>query len=126
MNSALKSPSKLFLIDSLGAAVSALFLGVILIRFNQYIGMPKDELIILALVACFLCGYSLINYVFFSKHWRFLLRLVAIANLLYGCVTIFLAFTHKATITWIGWTYFIGEVLILIILAIIEIRTSFE
>ncbi len=50
---------KLLFLDGLGAMLSAIFLGFVLIRFNALFGMPLPVLRFLALIACSFALYSL-------------------------------------------------------------------
>ncbi|MEL6140721.1 MAG: hypothetical protein AAFU67_03805, partial [Bacteroidota bacterium] len=45
-------PKQLFLIDGLGATLTAICLGVVLTRLESLFGMPRTILIPLSLVAC--------------------------------------------------------------------------
>lgn len=49
---------KLFLMDALGAFLSALFLIAMLTWFNAYVGMPPGALFVLSAVAVVFCVYS--------------------------------------------------------------------
>ena len=46
------NPKKLFLIDSLGALISAVMLGLVLTRFEHIFGMPQNVLYFLSFIAC--------------------------------------------------------------------------
>lgn len=115
-------PRQLFLIDSLGALLSAFMLGVILPMFEDFFGMPKQELYYLALAACLFFIYSFTNYLKFNSNWRFWLRIIAIVNLLYCCVTAGLVIYHYPKLSIWGLLYFIFEIIIIITLATIELR----
>lgn len=115
---------KIFLIDSLGALISAFFLGIVLVRFEIAVGIPKEVLIILAILACVLALYSFINYLFVIKSWQFYIRIIALVNLVYCCLTIgFLTYFH-GKITVLGCAYFFIEIIIILILANIEINVA--
>ena len=81
LNKITSNPRKLLLIDGIGALVSALFLGVILVKWNPLIGMPIDVLYILAAIAGIFAVYSLSCHFFVKAHWAFYLRMIMIANL---------------------------------------------
>lgn len=115
---------KIFLIDSLGALISAFFLGIVLVRFEIAVGMPKEVLFTLAILACFLALYSFISYLFVIKNWQFYIRIIALVNLIYCCLTIgFLTYFHRE-ITVLGCAYFFIEIIIILILANIEINVA--
>jgi len=97
----MQKPHKLFLLDGLGAVVSALSLGLLLPYFNEYVGIPRQTLYTLAVPAVFFALYSLSCYFAKVERWRLFLRGIAVANLLYCCVTIVLMLSHFITLT--GW-----------------------
>ena len=81
-------PKKLFLTDSAGAILSALFLFVLLRNFNEYIGMPESTLKYLSVVAVCLSIYSMVCINFLKGNARLFLRGIVILNLLYCMLTI--------------------------------------
>lgn len=115
---------KLFLIDSLGALLSAATLGLILTRFEQTFGMPHEVLYYLAGIACLLSIYSFICYSHLKENWRPYLKIIGIANLTYCCLTIVLVIFLFQKLTALGLLYFILEIIIVTILIIIELKTS--
>ncbi|MEM6633615.1 MAG: hypothetical protein AAF694_28335 [Bacteroidota bacterium] len=56
------SPKKLLIIDGLGALLSAFLLGVVLVRFESQVGMPRNSLYVLAAFPCIFAIYDLISY----------------------------------------------------------------
>lgn len=113
-------PKKLFLIDGLGAIVSAFFLGVILTKYEPSFGMPKTALYFLALIACFFTVYSISCYFLVVKNYRPYLNGIAIANLSYCCITIALVLYFYQKLTILGWTYFVLELIVLGVLTRLE------
>lgn len=57
------NPRRLFLIDGLGAIVSAVLLGVVLVRFEHLFGMPQKARYFLALFPSFFAGYDIFCYI---------------------------------------------------------------
>lgn len=78
----------LFLIDSIGALLTAFFLYVIMQQFNSYIGMPKTVLTLLSIVAICFCINSLLCLILLKRNHGSSIRVIGIANLLYCLVTI--------------------------------------
>jgi len=117
-------PKKLFLIDSLGAIFSAFLLGVVLVQFERYFGMPRNVLFVLSIAACVFAVYSFTCYLFIKENWSPYLRLIAIVNLLYCCVTIGLVFYFHQQITVLGWLHFVGEIIVIVCLAFVELQTA--
>ncbi|MEM1357945.1 MAG: hypothetical protein AAGF89_07095 [Bacteroidota bacterium] len=117
-------PRQLFLIDGIGALVSAFSLGVVLVYFEAVFGMPRKLLIPLALTAVLFALYSLTCYWKKPGNWQPFLRFIAIVNLLYCGVTICLVLQQYQNLTGLGITYFILELAIVIPLALFEWKTA--
>lgn len=58
------------------------------------------------------------------QKWKLYLNFIAVANILYCCVTIVLVFYYFDNLTAIGITYFSIEVLVIVFLFIIELRLA--
>ena len=115
---------RLFLMDALGAVVSAFFLGVVLVRFNELVGMPVYILKILAVIPCFFIVYSFCCYFFLKSNWRPFLKVIAIANSMYCLTTICLVIYHYLDLTPLGISYFVVEIIVIGVLVSIELRTA--
>ncbi|MEP1033040.1 hypothetical protein [Ekhidna sp.] len=116
------SAKRLFLIDGIGATASAIFLGIILVRFNEWIGMPVNVLYILAALAVVFGCYSLSCHFLSILNWRSWLRLIAIVNLLYCLTTLILLIWYIDLLTPLGISYFTLEIAIIIILVSLEFK----
>ena len=112
---------KLFLLDGFGAILSAFLLGVVLVKLESYFGIPKSSLYFLATLPCFFAIYDFYCYFKIEKNLDRFLKRIAIVNLLYCCLSIILAFYHYQEITSLGWIYIIGEIIIVVIIAQIEL-----
>ena len=117
-------PEKLFLIDGLGAIVSAFLLGVILTKFESVFGMPRRVLYFLALIPCIFAVYDFGVIFRNPASWGPALKVIAIANLIYCGVSVGFVIHHYQKLTALGLIYFIVEVLIVIILSGIELKTA--
>jgi len=117
------NPKRLFLIDSLGAFISAFLLGIVLTHFTEYVGIPKKVLIGLSLLAIVIGIYSMICHFFIRYRWHSFLFAIFIVNLLYCILTIAVVFYFFESITICGAFYFIGEITLIGILAFIELKT---
>lgn len=118
------NPKLLFLIDGLGALLSALFLGIILVHFEDIFGMPQAVLYPLAGVACLFAVYSLCCYVLVRRRWAVFFWIIALANVLYACATLgLLVIQHDALTCW-GWGYFVLELGIIGGLVGLEIKAA--
>ena len=113
---------RLFLIDGIGAFVSAIMLGVILPLVQPLIGIPVYALYILA---TFPVIFSIIDFYCLYRKPQPLtkyLKIIAICNILYCYLSCALAYYHRASITDLGWVYLVVEVFIVGALAIVELR----
>lgn len=113
----------LFLIDALGALISALMLGIVLLQYQAIFGIPVPILRFLAAVPCFFILYDLGSYLT-NKSQNQLLKGIALANISYCILSLSLVSYHHEQLTWLGWGYIIGELMIILILVRIEWRTA--
>lgn len=117
-------PKKLFLLDGLGALLSAFCLGVVLVKLEHLIGMSPKVLKILALLACVFAAYSLSSSYFVKENWSIYLKIIAAANFLYCCTTMILVVYFLTQLTTLGIVYFVVEVVIILSLVRIELKTA--
>ena len=110
----------LFLIDGTGALVSAFMLGIVLVRFESYIGMPVQTLHFLAILAVVFAAYSLTCFVLSPQKWRPFLKLIALINSAYCLLTLFLVLYHLDDLSVPGVAYFLIEILIILFLVSVE------
>lgn len=120
------NPKTLFLIDGLGALLSAFLLGVILVQFEAYFGMPQQVLYFLAAIPCLFALYDFYCYFRVHKNRGPFLKIIALANLLYCCLSIGLVILHFPQLTPLGLIYFFLEFIIVIALAGMELKTAIK
>jgi peptidoglycan/LPS O-acetylase OafA/YrhL len=126
LNKITSNPKLLFLIDGVGALLSAFLLGVVLASAETTFGMPRKTLYFLAALACLFALYSFWNHVRFNENWRPQLRGIAIANLLYcGLTAAFVIYFRQELTKW-GLTYFLLEMVVVLCLVAIEFKTLFN
>lgn len=118
------APRKLFLIDGLGALLSVFLVGVVLSRFESVFGMPQTATYWLAALPCLFALYSFTCFLLIKENWRPYLRLIALANLLYCGLTMGLVIYFYQRLTVWGLLYFVGEVIVVIGLAYVELKTA--
>jgi len=118
------NPKQLFLIDGIGALVSAFFLGIVLVRLESSVGMPKNVLYFLAVLPCLFAVYSFYCHFLLKHSWHTFLKGIAIANLSYCVLTVSLLFIHYERLTFLGLFYFLVELVIIGILVTFELRAS--
>lgn len=114
------SPKRLFLIDGIGAMLTAFLLSQVLARYEATFGMPRKNLYILAGIAACFAAYSLFCHLLITHHARPFLKGIAIANTLYCMTTLSWVGYLYASLTEWGIAYFIGEILIVMALVRIE------
>ena len=117
-------PKHIFLIDGLGAALSALLLVLLIGRFDSFFGMPKPVIDNLSLLPIAFSVYSLSGYFWNPKHWQVLLKMIAVANILYCCLSLGLVIYHFEHLTIYGILYFLIEKIIVMTLAFVEWKLS--
>ena len=116
-------PRLLFLTDSLGALLTAILLGFVLVRFEGFFGMPREVLYPLSFLAAFYAVYSFSCYWHLPDRWRPFLRAIAVANLGYCCLTTGLVVYFYPQLTHWGVAYFLTEIIVIISLVLIELHT---
>jgi hypothetical protein len=117
-------PYKFFLLDGIGAMVSAIFLGIVLVKYNNYIGMPSHLLYILSSVALALSMYSVTCFMKRVSNWKAWLKAISILNLLYCILTAIMVVYNWDQIKTLGVTYFTIEIILIIGFAIFEWKTA--
>lgn len=118
------NPRKLFLIDCLGALLSAILYGAVLAQLEDVFGMPPKVVYPLSILAGIYAIFSGSCYLLNLKNWKPFLRIIALANLLHCCLTIGLVVAYCQEITSLGLLYFAGELVIVVSLAIVELKTA--
>ena len=118
------SPKKIFLIDSIGAFVSAALLFLVLPYFELELGLPKKIFYTLFLFAFIFSIFSFICYRGVDKSWRKYLKIISVANFLYCILTLILLSLYHNSITILGLIYFIVEIIIISCLALLEFRVA--
>jgi hypothetical protein len=116
-------PYQIFMIDGIGAILSASIL-LIISLLSDYIGLSSFTLQCLSLFAFLLATYSWTMFWIRPQRWVPRLRIVSIFNFIYCAITLMLVMLHWSTITKLGIAYFIIEKLIVIPLAILEWKWS--
>ena len=116
----------LFLLDGLGAFISAIALGIIMPNLVDLFGMPPSVLYWLALIAIIFSTYSLSCYLTKVRNLKLCLQVIAIANLIYCLITAALVVHYYPKVTVLGLAYFIFEMAVIITLSIVELRNTFK
>lgn len=118
------NPSHLFLIDGVGAILSAISLGAVLVLFEEFFGMPRTTLYVLAIFPCLFAIYDFYCLKIKSVNLFAFLKWIALMNLFYCVLSIAAMLFHYNELTIYGLIYFIVEIIIVFSLSIIEYRVS--
>ncbi len=116
-------PRNVFLLDGLGAMLSALLLVVLIAPFEAVFGMPPDIAYKLSYPAFGFAAYSLGCFAFNPQNWKPFMRAIALANFLYCCLTFALVVLDFTVLTKLGVAYFLGEIVIVFGVIGIELLT---
>ena len=116
-------PKSVFLVDGVGAVLTAFLLITVLKTFNEYFGMPRETLTILSILALILAIYSFSCFAFSDNNSQKLLKPIIVANLTYCILTLGLVVYFYNKLTILDLTYFGGEILIIGGLVYIELKT---
>jgi hypothetical protein len=118
------SPRILFLIDSLGAFFSFLFLNQILPSYSNELGIEEKMIKLLSLPISVYFIYSGICFLKLKKNWGVYLKIISIANLFYCLLTLSLVFIFWEGVKFLGYAYFIFESILISVLSFIEWKLS--
>lgn len=116
-------PKNLFLLDGLGALLTALLLSFILRTFNGFFGLTKNTFGYLSLIALVFSFYSVTCYFLVNKKWKSYLKIICIANILYCILTFGVLIYNYQKISAFGAIYFLGEITIILGIVYLEIKT---
>lgn len=119
-----RKPKTLFLVDGLGAVLTTFFLFFVLRPYYDYFGMSANILTYLSVIGLVYCAFSISCFFLLKKDWSPYLRIIGISNFLYCILTMNLLYAYYNGLTLIGLTYFLAEILVIIILAFIELSVA--
>lgn len=111
---------RIFLIDAIGAFLSFVCLKFVLPTLQEHVGLSVDILQLLSIPAlCFLLisGASFIGML--RPAWKYL-RLIIQLNLGYAIITTTVLILYRTEVLTLGWIYFLGELVILLLLVWLE------
>lgn len=114
----------LFLIDSIGAFMTAFSLFAIVQQFNEHFGMPKNVLTYLSVIAVCFCIYSAACFLFLKGGLTPFIKFIGVANLIYCALTIGLMIKYYPLLTIIGTSYFLIEIVIICALSYVELNVA--
>lgn len=112
------------MIDGTGGLITGLMLSQVLARLEPLFGMPQQVLLVLSGVAFCYAFYSFVCALLVSHTFRPYLKVIMFANLAYCLTTSVLIFWHLHTLTWLGIAYFVGEIIVILGLVMVEYRLT--
>lgn len=115
-------PRILFVIDAAGALLTAFLIGIVWLKFQQYIGMPAAVLKMLAIIAFIIGLYSTGCFLLVKNSWPSFIKAIAIANGLYSVLTLCLLGIYYPVLSIIGIIYFLVEIVIISLLICLEFK----
>ena len=114
----------IFIIDAVGALLSALLLGLVLPALNSWVGMPLPTLYFLAGLPIFFGLYD-VACVYFVHHQQAIwIRIILFLNSAYCVLTLGLMYIHYEQLHVLGLVYFIIEQIVLIVMIKIQWRLN--
>lgn len=119
-----RKPRTLFLVDGLGAALTTFSLFFVLRPYYDFFGMPVNILTYLSVMGLIYCAYSMSCYFLLKNYWAPYLRIIGISNFLYCILTMTFLYSYYNNLTRIGLTYFLAEILIIVLLVYLELRVA--
>lgn len=105
-----------FVVDGVGAALSATCLGLVLPRVQAWIGLPTQVLYVLAGIAALFALNAALAYRLGGERQAAWLRGITYANLAYCALTASLVALYFAELEALGVAYFVGEIGIILAL----------
>lgn len=110
------SPAIVFLVDGIGALLTAGSMYVLASFFMEWVGLPYEVLRILTLVALGMAAYSLCCHFLLKGSRGQWLTVIIIANLVYMLATAILLVVYHDRVKWPGLIYFLSEIIVLFFL----------
>ncbi len=114
----------IFLIDSMGALLSAILLGLVLPMFEDAFGMPSNVLYVLSGIASLLFVYSFTCFAIKPASATAALKIIGVANICYCILSIALIIYFYRQLTVFGLTYFILEKIVVLFFAAVELKKA--
>lgn len=119
-----QNPNKLFLVDFIGASITAILSGLVLPQFETLLGVPKQPLWILAGIAIVFAIYSFVCFLKLEKEHSTFIKIIAFANSVFIVITPYLLMPYLDTITIVGMLYFVFEWIIIALLILLELKVA--
>lgn len=112
----------IFLLDGIGALVSAIIMGLIIANYVPFFGLPKEAAYFLTVFPCLFMVYSLYCHFQKPKPFQSYLKMIIIANLLYCFISLGVVFYHYESLTKFGLGYLLLEKAVVLLVIIVELK----
>lgn len=119
-----QNPRTLFFMDATGASFSAALLIGCNYLWGLFIGLPEYVIILLMSLAMLFASYSWSCFFWLKNHWRRYIMAIVSANIVYCGLTMGVIFVFYTVISKWAILYFLIEILVIIFLLSIEIKTA--
>ncbi len=119
----IKQTKRLLIIDIFGALITTTLLLLVVNNFNHFFGVTSSQINILAIISFLICSYGIVCWLTTKKNWKLLLLILALFNLIY-CLTTVFVLNSSTGLTIYGILYFFIEIVIILVLAFLEIKTA--
>lgn len=116
------APKKIFLLDSMGALLTSVLLGIVLPALDKIFFMPGGILHLLSGIAFGFFVYSLFCHFFIQTNHKPFLGVIILANLIYCVLSIGVMAFHFSKLSLWDLLYFAGEIGVIILLVWVEFR----
>ena len=110
------SAKQIFLVDAIGALITAGLLVGLIALFESFFGIPSKPANVLAMIAVAFAAYSGFCFVFLKRRWSSFLIPIIIANTTYCLITLGVIILYIDQITVYGVIYFLFEMAIVLLL----------
>ncbi len=121
----INNPKRLLLIDIGGAFITTLLLFLVVKNNNQVFGISSSKVDILAIIALFICCVGIVGCFMNKNNWKLLFITLASINLFYCLITVMVLISSE-NVTIYGMLYFLIEIVIILMLAFLEIKTALQ
>ena len=116
------SAKNVFIVDGLGATLTALLLLTIVAGLQPYFGLPLPTVYFLSSLALLFAVYDFLCFRLAGKKWPLFLGIIIVANGLYCFLTLGLLLFYRNLISPWAVAYFSGEILVVLVLVRAEWR----
>ena len=117
-------PGKLFLIDSIGAGITALCLLALNTLIEPHAGLPTELMNRLIITALIFSCYSITCAGLVKNKHGFFMRMIALANTLYALFTAGLWIKYQNTLGLLSKFYFPFEIILIVGLVVLELKVA--